>query len=420
MSAPQIQVAGTFNIMTGSTFKSHTSTDTVEYRLIASVGDLDIDSGGSIDAEGTGYQPKTGNPFRSYGNLDVLSFLGNTSTAAGGSHGGRGGYWPGHQTNSTYGNFAEPVDLGSSGGYGASAGKGGGAIKLMITNTLTVDGTITANGTNGASNTGGGAGGSVWITTNTLAGDGIITANGGSTANNQYGSGGGGRIAVYYQSTANGFTYPNTYGNVQAFGGSAGVTARNGAAGTVFLKNVNTQSYGDLIINNGNTDTVNATTLPVSTATTSGVLQTSTLSASNSFTNQYFASNQMLGFYVNPNTSQNGTATVTDDTIFPITSNTVSALYVTGDMTSVAASGNTFRLVLKLDNLEICQGGKLDFAGGQIYVLEGDLSSNNSTDFVLRGAVTAHTIDLTNGVTWTNGVGAASTVTVTCASNMGC
>ncbi|MDD5687086.1 MAG: hypothetical protein PHE88_04555 [Elusimicrobia bacterium] len=198
---------------------------------------LTIDTGGKIDVTGKGY-PQYQGPGAPTGN-----------TSAGGSYGGFGGM------GLVYGSMYMPTDLGSGGGASApsvgTGGTGGGAVKITA-NTLTVNGAIIANGTNGGDGSwggnwpaGGGSGGSVYITANTISGTGTITANGGSDSNRSERGcgGGGGRIAIYY--TTNNFT-----GIITAYGGAGAINAYGGA-GTIYLKST-TQNYGDLTIDNNN------------------------------------------------------------------------------------------------------------------------------------------------------------------------
>jgi RHS repeat-associated protein len=149
-----------------------------------SAGTLQVDSTGSLNADGQGYLALAGPGAGPQGNEN------------GGSYGGLGG---GQPASTIYGSATAPVDLGSGGGvYNVSTGVGGGAIRLIVTGTLTNNGIISANGAPVTGSGGGGAGGSVYVTTATLAGSGIFTANGGADTNNYGNGGGGGRVAIYY------------------------------------------------------------------------------------------------------------------------------------------------------------------------------------------------------------------------------
>ncbi len=166
-------------------------------------GDLLIESGGSLHANGKGYAAYTGP------GAPVLS----SGRAA--SHGGYG-----YEGGPTYGSITEPAEPGSGGYYGT----GGGVIRLTVGGEMTINGTLSANGDGWSS------GGSIYLSVAHLLGGGLIASDGS-------GRGGGGRIAVYYAD--NEFT-----GTLRSNGAS------DGGAGTVYLKSAE-QSYGDLLISSG-------------------------------------------------------------------------------------------------------------------------------------------------------------------------
>ena len=164
----------------------------------------------------------------------------------GAGHGGRGANSVSNSTTggNTYDSVTSPANPGSGGGYYSPTsvgGPGGGAIQLYVNGNLQVDGVLSANGGNGSgSGGGGGSGGSVWLTAGTLSGAGSIAANGGSGVNSIGGGGGGGCVAVFYNT--------NLFaGIISAYGGGG---ANWGGAGTVYLKQ-NSQSYGQIILDNG-------------------------------------------------------------------------------------------------------------------------------------------------------------------------
>ena len=416
--APNVVVTGDLNLTGTSSLKSRVTTATTEYRLYVTAANINIGSGSSVNAVNAGYGQQVNYSVRSVGNTNV-----STDGLKGGTYGGQGGLYNGGSTNTAYGYFNAPTDLGTSGSvYVADPTNpvyGGGAVRLTVPGTLTVDGTVSANSLNscGAS-LGGGSGGSVYINTGTLTGGGLITANG-STC--QYSGGGGGRIAVYYTSRTGSFAGATVYSSINAFGGAGmgGNIAHAGGAGTIYLKSA-AQTYGDLIINNNNTTSNSGlTSLPIPTLSTSGTVTSTVLTAS-AFGNAYGLANQFLGFYFNPNTAQNGTLALMNDLFFPVLSNTTGAITISsGDLTSVASSGNTFKAVLYLDNLEIRGKGKLDFAGQQIVARDGDVSSNNTTSFVLDGTLNVGIIDV-NTAAWSTTANAAGTITTKCASNFAC
>ena len=181
-------------------------------------GDLTVDEGASILADGKGYGSDAGP---------------GAWGGSGGSYGGKGGGWGGP----VYGSITAPSDLGSGGSsrWGAPGGAGGGAIRLTVAGTLTIDGILTANGNVGGY---GGSGGSVYVTVGELTGTGLISAEGGARGNSSVAGGGGGRIAIYYDT--------DTYGGLVSASGGA-VT---GGAGTIYSKSAG-QEWGDLLIDRG-------------------------------------------------------------------------------------------------------------------------------------------------------------------------
>jgi hypothetical protein len=128
---------------------------------------------------------------------------------------------------------------------GGAATNGGGAVRVNVGGLTTIDSgaLIRADAETGTQT---GAGGSVWLTTGTLTGGGTIRAKGGDTGGPADGAGGGGRIAIV---VTNGL-YPGSL-TVQAYGASNGGGNLDAAAGTIYLKGTN-QSYGMLVVDNGN------------------------------------------------------------------------------------------------------------------------------------------------------------------------
>ncbi|PLW80539.1 hypothetical protein C0585_02095, partial [Candidatus Woesearchaeota archaeon] len=215
------------------THKANTNSEL--YKLNVTADNMTIYSVGSINLNGKGYLAGygTGSPgYSDWGNME------------GGAYGGEAG--PGTGTTVVYGSLTNPINLGSGGGtntYQAN-GDGGGAALFNVSDTLIIDGSITANGLAGVGSTrddGGGSGGSVYIYANKVEGNSYISANGGN-AYEYGGAGGGGRIAIYYGNLSDGIS-------ITAYGGSNG--GRSGASGTIYLK-ADSQTYGDLIINNNN------------------------------------------------------------------------------------------------------------------------------------------------------------------------
>src|SRR5690606_18853390 len=99
-----------------------------------------------------------------------------------------------------------------------------------------------------------------------------------------------------------------------------------------------------------------------------------------------------------------GTARVDDDVLFQITANNSGSLTVLPSLggetlTDVAMSGDTARFVAIFDNLEIRGRGVLDSTGHDLLILNGDLSSGDTTTFHLNGVLKVETLDLGNATT---------------------
>jgi hypothetical protein len=200
-------------------------------------GNLTVNSGGSINVDGSGYTGGNGQG----------SPANDSTYGAGASYGGLGGKGNTVAPTSTYGSLAAPTDLGSGGGNQSSApgGNGGGAIQLTVTGTTTIasGGAISANGNNASYcwYPGGGSGGSVYLTTATLTGSGSISVHGGNGCSGYGNSGAGGRAAIYYTADSSSITY-------SSYGGSLG---NIGGSGTIFKKSA-AETYGDFILDNNN------------------------------------------------------------------------------------------------------------------------------------------------------------------------
>ena len=175
-----------------------------------------IEPGGTILLDGEGYAAMSG----------PGSGTTTNSVGSGGGYGGHGGASSLQPGGGTYGSAVQPIDPGSSGGFGfgtwTNGSEGGGALRLSVGRALTINGTISANGNPGLQdNAGGGSGGSVWISANVFSGTGAVLANGGDGELFQGGGGGGGRIAIY--SPAELFS-----GTVSAGGGDGFAPGENG------------------------------------------------------------------------------------------------------------------------------------------------------------------------------------------------
>lgn len=181
--------------------------------------DAVIQSGGELVLDGKGYSAMTG------------PGSGSTSNAigSGGGYGGKGGASLLQAGGAPYGSALQPIDRGSSGGFGygtwTGGSEGGGALRLIVGRALTVNGIISANGNDGRQDdAGGGSGGSLWLSAAVFDGTGLVSVMGGAGELPRGGGGGGGRIAI--NSPA------NVFGGVVTAAGGGGFT--RGTDGTVY------------------------------------------------------------------------------------------------------------------------------------------------------------------------------------------
>lgn len=228
-------VVGDFTIQGGGILTHSQNETTQAYLVNVIASNLNL-AGGQINANYRGY-------FYDYGPS------GYSASDNGGSYGGRGG--EGYGTNSvfpSYGDLRNPNHLGHSRG-----GRGGGLIRLDVSGTSTINGIISADGETSlrvygvtAGPFGGGSGGGVYLNTNILNGSvGGFSAKGGSGDASRGGGGSGGRVAVFYSDDQTVAGAKNL--NLSAYGGFG---YSHGSAGTIFLKNTVSDTYGHLVIRN--------------------------------------------------------------------------------------------------------------------------------------------------------------------------
>lgn len=362
-------------------------TTTTISRLLVDADSVVLNTGTKIQANGKGFVPASNSTAQGYTFGNVTT--GGSLNYVGGSHGGRGN--KGSSANAvpnSYGSIYEPNLPGGGGGrFSATAsergGYGGGVVRVDAATSVVIHGTIEANGENGSSNGAGGAGGSVVIKTPSLTGTGQINAIGGNGGTSYSGGGGGGRIALLNATVMTDSFVPGTIWNkVKAYGGF-GWGSVYGGAGTIFVKQSGT--YGDLTVDNNNFNSfANSTELPVVAAGTStsfppgNQLQDLT----QSWNPDYYA-----GSYLSPNTNQGGTPRLNDDVFFAILTHNNNTMSLSGNPGAVASPGNTYRGAHVFRNLEIRNKGLVQ-TGGDIYVVEGDISSNNTTSFVIGAGST--------------------------------
>ena len=203
---------------------------------LAIAGDLTVEAGGTVDADGKGYAAGKGSGC-------------TTAGAIGAAHAGKG-YNNGAQP---YGSVFCPTNWGS----GNSSGCGGGAVHLDVTGTLRVDGRISADG--GVSGVYAGAGGSVWIECGTIVGSGVLSVTEGrrpvNTSNRNDCTSSGGRLAVH-QRTGLGFAaFPVTQMLTSWLGSNA--------AGTIYLQDARSQEVYVTTGTNATYDATQKTSFPM-------------------------------------------------------------------------------------------------------------------------------------------------------------
>lgn len=235
-------------------------------RLTFVTENITIDDGGSLIADGLGYNHSHGYQGNGlYGKINPGHGVDSNTGASGAGHGGSGGR--GYVISGTpivgqaYGDLYEPDMFGSVGGKGPGSsrgGNGGGMLWMNVTNVIDVDGVVSAHGESATDKySGGGSGGSIWMYCKTIKGYGKITANGGSGSMNGFpgGGGAGGRIAIYFQEnkTSTYFIYETRGGAAQGcqFGKEHLCQAEAGGPGTVFLFHM-IHTHRTLLIHNGN------------------------------------------------------------------------------------------------------------------------------------------------------------------------
>ena len=225
MDAP-LDVGGTIYIGGHGVLTHAHATNTHEPKLDVTAARVEIAADGSIDVTGRGYRGGTqwSGPNSNYG-LTLGNTLGATP-GAGGSYGGAGGVYSG-SSNSTYGDWTNPIYLGSGGGEWSGYGGNGGGRLFLDADDIVVDGAIHADGQGGMSTAAGcGSGGTLNLSVGTLNGTGILSADGGSSVNGT--AGGGGRIAVRYNTS-------NMFSSQFTAGAGIGGWGTGATAGTVYL-----------------------------------------------------------------------------------------------------------------------------------------------------------------------------------------
>ncbi len=360
----RLVVTDTIRLLTGSVL---THGDGNEDGLDIEANHIYVDATSAIDVTARGYPGafREGNGTR---NGITLGGIQGAGLVAGGSYGGYGGVFNG-DTNQAYGDPSYPVYLGSGGSrsehYDSEGGDGGGRVTILAHQSLTVDGAIRANGGVGTAiggiDSGCGSGGSIWIDTSFLAGAGSITAHGGVNET----PGGGGRILVVYDGVAASPDDLNGLRNIVAHGANVYSTIAS-TCGTVMLRQ-RSQAIGDLVVDGGSSSSyaLHATALTplgrgeaqdvtADTLTVDGALYRGILPGG------------LVGLTVRPD--------ITDSTAYEIVSNTATTITVDTSgkppLNTVAATGDTYALEYRFDNLIIRSGGRL--SGSDLFYVAGD------------------------------------------------
>ena len=163
--------------------------------------------------------------------------------------------------------------------------------------------------------------------------------------------GGGGRIFVGYDTLGAAGNDLDGLRNITAFGGHG--NSSWGSAGTVVLKQ-SAQVHGDLVIDDnrsGQTSSVRTPLTPVGPGTIQG-LTADTLVLDGGVT---LLPGGLAGLELNPNLSQAMTFTIVDNTATTVT------VDISGGtlLTDVAATGDVYAAVYRVDNLRFRRGGFL-------------------------------------------------------------
>ncbi len=224
-----LKVVDTMRIAEYGLLTSYDTTSNYFPRIDLDAGVLIVDSTGSIDVTGKGYPGGKG----SNDSGITLGYNDGSEAGAGGSYGGLGGSYNNAKPNDTYGNEADPIELGSGGGaWGSVYGGNGGGRVFITAGSITINGSVKANGASYQdSAAGGGSGGTVNIRAGTIDGGGTIEANGGGEGTSSGVGGGGGRIAIRYSDSMG---IPED--NIKADGGIGHYG--NGENGTVYIEEV--------------------------------------------------------------------------------------------------------------------------------------------------------------------------------------
>ena len=262
-----MSVSGALMLQSQSILTTADTKTAMVSRLNIQAGSIMIDDLSAINVSSKGYLgSQQGN--NSYNEGMSMPGIAGSTVYAGGSYGGIGGAYNAYsKANVVYGDISLPDESGSGGGgvndyrVGVHPGGNGGGLVAIRTGSLVIYGSIMANGGNANYSTnscgGGGGGGGILIRAVSVDGTGLVSATGGLSSDG--GGGGGGRIAVHYETISD--VIKNKLNAAGGKSGTGTTFSKNGGAGTIFMKS-KSQTYGDLIIDNKELGTTNAT--PVS------------------------------------------------------------------------------------------------------------------------------------------------------------
>ena len=247
-----IAVSDSFLVFADGVVKHSANGDSPCYSVNVTAGDVFVEAGGKIDANGKGYATK-GPGCPSEGCVTQFS-CGAGHGGIGQSYHGSAGY--GHTY--CYGSFFQPQS------YGSGSGKaGGGVIRIAASGEARIDGELDADGEYGAPHYSG-SGGSVWITCARLSGSGWIHAHGGNTSSEGEGyAAGGGRVSLCERTARD---WSAWRGRATAYGGRQvflqDTQLPNGSAGTVYFETAaDGPGGGEVVIDNNGGACVHGTEL---------------------------------------------------------------------------------------------------------------------------------------------------------------
>ena len=375
-------VTGSFELKTGSIL---THSRGRENGLQIQAAKVNVDETSSIDLTGKGYRGGLRDG-RSVCEGETLGGLAGSVERSGASYGGLGGL-EGGQPNPAYGTAHNPVYLGSGGscGGGYIGGNGGGRAAITASRTVTINGAVIAGGQNaGGNNAGSGSGGSIQITTSFLEGTGVVSADG---AAYQVG-GGGGRIAIFFDYLGEAGKDFAALRNIHAAGGHTG--GSSGSAGTVLFKRSG-QVYGDLyfdeLLANGTAPRWTPLT-HIGFGRTQGVSSDGATTTITTDGKVPLLPKGLIGLSFNPDTNQQQTFTILDNT----------ASTITIPKTAIAAVDAEYSAVYRFDNLFLRRGAWL-VLGDKLYVgAKLQLAEGSGLTHYDASAAFSSRLDITAGV----------------------